>query len=564
MKRLLNFLYGNWYGMSVCWCATGLLSLAVGLAFGGDRRLAALVNAVLFLHVVVMTLLALSAPVVSLCRRRWGRACAQIGAGLLVGLLYLAGLSLVSIAAMFSEANMDTFRSEDQAWRETKITDELPFSVGYRPAHPFLAEYEKRLTFRSGRHVPLRLDSGGAGRFAVYALGTNTFYLVEGLEHEFMRSEYRVDAAKETAEMLCGDAVWIPIPEDALEFESWGADGFSVKTPGGSRHVERGVPARGTLEGRRFLGYISTRGRFEKGGTEPVLARQAKVWNSMGLPDSLPFSLEREQGDGDRGGSFFGMRVAFPSGKWLGLWPSWRGEARDVSVYRMGDGRHLLVFQEGLRDEMLYRVDSAAGAVSAHGYGFWARLPDGTLSVSGLGRSGTEESPTGMSLTVSTERGKEQVSGTERAAEPYLGCTYLGRLEAPGRLVREENPVFAEALARTKTAGAAWDGMAEHGRFTAELERLFNADRAAFARLFESDPRWHVRTFRDSGRVERRCAFRVFSSGDESCLVRVLLNGQKPGSKLFAKGRCRDPRAGWYAASRALLAELEKAGRAAE
>ena len=406
MKRILQFLYGNWYGMPLCWCATGLLSLAVGLAFGGDRRLSALVNAVLFLHVVVMTPLALSAPVVSLCRRGWGQACAQVGAGLLAGLLYLVGLSLVSIAAMFSQANVDTFRSEDQAWRETRITDELP--------------------------------------------------------------------------------------------------------------------------------------------------------------DSLPFSLEREQGDGDQGGSFFGMRVAFPLGKWLGLWPSWRGETRDVSVYRMADGRHLLVFQEGLRDEMLYRVDSAAGAVSAHGYGFWVRLPDGTLSVSGLGRSGTEESPTGMSLTVSTERGKEQVSGTERAAEPYLGCTYLGRLEAPGRLGREENPVFAEALARTKTAGAAWDGMAEHGRFTAELDRLFKADRVAFARFFESDPRWHVRTFRDSGRVERRCVFRVFSSGDESCLVRVLLNGQKPGSKLFAKGRCRDPRAGWYAASRALLAELEKAGRAAE
>ena len=558
MKRLLNFLYGNWYGMSVCWCATGLLSLAVGLAFGGDRRLSALVNAVLFLHVIVMTLLALSAPIVSLCRRKWGRACAQIGAGFLLVPLYLAGLSLVSIAAMFSKANMDTFRSEDQPWRETKITDELPFSVGYRPAHPFLAEYEKRLAFRSGKRVALRLDSGGAGDFAVYALGPDSFYLVEGLEHEFMRCEYRVNVKTETVEMLCGDVVWVQIPDDTLEFESWGADGFFVKTPGGRRSVESGVPAEGTLEGRRFLGYITRRGKFNPGGEEPNLpARPGKQWEAFGSLDQVPVSVEREKLRSRRGVSagreFLEARVVLPSGRNFSFWSFWSDEPYWVSVYGLAAGGYLLVPREGKEPRQVYRVDPAAGTLDCLSYGHWVRVPDDAFALRGMGPcSDAGGGAKGSRITVSTPHGKRDVQGTEPEGTPFLGARYLGRIGPDGSRAAADDPVFAEALARTKVMGASWNAKAELDQFNALFDRLFKERLAELTKHMENSPDWVVAEERN-----HRCAFRILHAGDETVAVRLNLNGKKPGSSIAAKGRCRNHEAGWYAAAKALVAELE-------
>ena len=84
----------------------------------------------------------------------------------------------------------------------TNETSSLEFAVEYRPAHPFLAEYDKTVVFKSGKRIGVWMDTGGAGPFAVYRLQTGEYYLVDGLEFDFIRNDYRVNVTNETAEIL--------------------------------------------------------------------------------------------------------------------------------------------------------------------------------------------------------------------------------------------------------------------------------------------------------------------------------------------------------------------------
>lgn len=559
IEKARGFLYGTWYGMAACWCAVGAVALVLGGILGGDRRVAPVVNLLLLFHLLVLTPLAMSAPIVSVCRRRWGRAIAQICVGLLAGILYVFGLLFASVSAMFSEANMETFKTEEQPWRASRITDEVPFSVEYRNAHPFLAEYEKRLTFRSGRHVPLRLDSGGAGKLAVYALGPDTYYLVEGLENEFMRCEYRVNVVSERVEMLCGDSVWIPIPAGAVEISSWGPDGIYVKTLMGEGRSERGEPAEGTLDGRRFLGYIGPWGNFERGGDEPApVRRTVKQWDSLGFAEGLPFTVEFERPKLANGGpawrEFIAYRIAFRSGRWVGLWSTWSDEPHEVSVYKTPAGNFLAVVKEGRQSQWVFRVDAAREAVSCVCENCWVTLPEGTRAIRMAGpTTGADGHSRAAKLNIATSHGLESVQGDEPAGSVFLGCTRLGRLEEGGRLVHGDDGVFAEALSRTKIAGTAWNAKAELDRFTAMFNGIFRERVDELARYTEASPDWIVAEER-----KHRCAFRVFHAGDESCAVRLNLNGKKPGFSILAKGRCHNHEAGWYAAALALVAELSR------
>lgn len=71
MNRTLRFLYDTWYGMLAAWCATGLLSLVVGFGLRDSTTLAWLVNSIVASHILVVTPLALLAPIVFVCRRKW-------------------------------------------------------------------------------------------------------------------------------------------------------------------------------------------------------------------------------------------------------------------------------------------------------------------------------------------------------------------------------------------------------------------------------------------------------------------------------------------------------------
>lgn len=94
---------------------------------------------------------------------------------------------------------------ESRQWVAAGMTDQMPFAIEYKAAHPFLAEYNKRIAFKSGKRVSIEMDTGGAGRCAVYALGNGRYYLADGFESEQFKYDYIVDVQKETVRQ--GNAV---------------------------------------------------------------------------------------------------------------------------------------------------------------------------------------------------------------------------------------------------------------------------------------------------------------------------------------------------------------------
>ena len=168
----------------------------------------------------------------SLWTKRVGRAVGQL-------LLSLVTFGVASV--LLAVVNVFTFevalehRGPDKGWWSVGPNEQVPFAVEYRSLHPFLAEYERRITFRSGRHVNLDADTGGAGAFAVFELAPTLFYLVDGLEHDFVRREYRIDVKNETA---------------------------------AGKMSQVGV----ALSHRRYLGKICPSGKFEQGGIAPDVA----------------------------------------------------------------------------------------------------------------------------------------------------------------------------------------------------------------------------------------------------------------------------------------------------
>ena len=167
------------------------------------------------------------------------------------------------------------FRRSEQPWRGTKTCETLPFSVEYRHAHPFLAEYDKRILFKSGKRVGILNDTGGAGDFAVYALRDGRIYLIDGLDCPFIRSEYRVDSVAESVEKKCV-GTWIRIPDGSLGITSWSDFDLTVETADGDRMIKGGVPVGESLTGKRYLGRITPRGELIIGGPEPETKEETR------------------------------------------------------------------------------------------------------------------------------------------------------------------------------------------------------------------------------------------------------------------------------------------------
>ncbi len=68
-----------------------------------------------------------------------------------------------------------TWKQEDEKPRMAGVPGEdgkTAFSVEYINAHPFLAEYDKTIVFKSGKRIGVGMDTGGAGAFAGYRLGS--------------------------------------------------------------------------------------------------------------------------------------------------------------------------------------------------------------------------------------------------------------------------------------------------------------------------------------------------------------------------------------------------------
>ena len=133
----------------------------------------------------------------------------------------------------------------------------VPFAVEYQRAPAMSSEYFRRVTFASGKHVGIAMDTGGHAALAVYALGDGTHALMDRA-----RDLFRVDAEHETVDAEYGGR-WFRLPDGTEEVRGWGTGGVDVVLENGERQlVADGVPVGERLDGRRMVGKFVPYGRF--------------------------------------------------------------------------------------------------------------------------------------------------------------------------------------------------------------------------------------------------------------------------------------------------------------
>ena len=410
MKSLFRWLvwfeFKTTLGPIAVWAAASAVFLA-GLVLGDALGLSMAVG----WFVIVVWLLAgvagFAAFIVSLISGHPGRALVQF-------ILWIAGFIVFFIAFFFARAfgMMVTERltNGEGGWEASEITAQIPFSVEYKWAHPFLAEYDKRIAFKSGKKIGVWMDTGGGGPFAVYALGDGKFYLADGVDCDFMRNDYRVDVAAETVEINL-NGIWAKIPDGTKCVTGKGSDSLSVKTETEeNKHVtiSGGEPIGTTLENRRFLGFIDSHGEFEASTNDPFTGEDGKRrmgfemgWKSCGLTNKVPFEIEvgKRLNQSSR-------RVRFKSGKTLGIEHEiWN--TSPYAIYSIGVDEYNVVNRCD-REELWqrsYRVNVSNETIDVETDGQWLRLPDGALSVESLGWGGNKDGTKTYHVEVRTAKG---------------------------------------------------------------------------------------------------------------------------------------------------------------
>ena len=167
-------------------------------------------------------------------------------------------------------------------WRGDEPTKEVPFTVEFRTAHAFLAEYDRRIVFKSGKHVNLWPDTGDAGKFALYRLADGSYYLVDGLRFSANRCEYHVDTSGENVDLV-KRGFFYRIPERGiLAGVGWSDQDNDMMTlsmvdenandlNGECEYVRvKGRSVGDVLTKRRFLGFVDTHGSFSSSTDDPL------------------------------------------------------------------------------------------------------------------------------------------------------------------------------------------------------------------------------------------------------------------------------------------------------
>lgn len=540
MKKIARFIIEKWYGAAVAWLCWGAVVLVYCLIAGPYRCVGYLTTAMIGLH-GIGALVLLAVVVHSLVKRRWGRAVGQFLLGLGAVVVYGVALIAVSLVTTFSERNMNDFDRTKEPWYGTKPCETVPFGVEFRIAHPFLAEYSRRVVFKSGKPVMLNQDTGGAGEFAIYALKDGNFLLMDGLRMLQHRNEYRVNASVESVERRCG-RTWVRIPDDTLDIYSWNSESFGVKTTdGGDRSCKGGASVGDTLESKRYLGRVTTKGEFVAGGEEPYIEKNETSWKSSEITDTIPFAYETGKSKTEDSLS----RIGFKSGKKVVLMGDWRHGTHEV--YRMEDGRFILSEQEGTMWESTYVIDATEESVSTCRKGFVARIPDNATRLCGVA-----EGKGRGSIEVETEKGKVVVRSEERIAAPYLGSEHLGRIESDGSFTPSSDAAFATALQRATSASSEWDDAAESRKMGAVINEILKGDRKAVKERIGALPGWEVSYAGKRGYL----ACRVFHSGKDSCVVSFGIDEEKPVCIVSARGRSANEKAAHSAAAIAAAEEL--------
>lgn len=371
MKKIAKFAFDTAFGPFVVWCGAALLLFAAIVMSSLFGKLGTAIVNVMLVVQVAAALVGVAAFIVSLAAHQFGRALGQFFLGIAGLLLFCMGLA----ASTFASWSLSVGNPTCGPARIASVTNEtaaLAFAVEYRPAHPFLAEYDKCIVFPSGKRIGVWMDTGGAGAFAVYRLPTGEYYLVDGLEHDFIRSDYRVNVTNETVEMMCDDK-WFEIPDGALAVTCYSNMGVTIKTADGEKSVnDDGISVGDSLKGRIYLGLLSPRGDFEPGEGDPFADIVEPKWNPVkldtrygkaGIDGEVPFSLECKRW---KGSHFY--RLAFASGARVELGYNIGSGDGGYSLYALDDGRYHLVEVRETEDDKWrkkWRIDAAGETVHA-------------------------------------------------------------------------------------------------------------------------------------------------------------------------------------------------------
>ena len=437
MKKIARFVFETAYGPFVAWCAAAFALLA-SVALSSPLGIVGSVLVWVMLAVfAVVTLAAIFAFFSALTNHRWGWALLQFFLGLVGAFLFAVGFVVAVIAGHGLSYATSTGGAAGCVTEAKDGADVLAFSVEYKPAHPFLAEYDKCVVFPSGKRIGVWMDTGGAGPFAVYRLPTGEYYLVDGLEHDFIRNDYRVNVTNETVEIMC-DETWVKIPEGTLKVDGRSGDSIMVKTADGEKWAEGGMAVGDSLKGRVYVGLLYPSGRFEPGEGDPFMDIIEPKWKTVKMDGGeVPFSLECK-----RWKSSHYYRLVFASGARIALGSDGCISEVGYSLYALKDGRYHL-FNAGQKDVSWreeWRIDVAGETVEIMfkdhwgKYGdLWVKIPSGATFVDGgISISGGENGkPLSVSIKVDTEGGKVTGHDFEPVGDSLSNAKFIGTFHPP-------------------------------------------------------------------------------------------------------------------------------------
>lgn len=274
--QIREFLSRTGLGMFLVWgCAAVLFLVAVAFSpFWGKADMVVGVAATGVL--AVASLWYVLVFLVTLAKRQWKKSAIMFVSGGVGACLLAVGFGFaIALNFGFALVNWEKGKENPRLVGVPGEDGKTAFSVEYINAHPFLAEYDKTIVFKSGKRIGVYMDTGGAGPFAVYRLPTGEYYLVDGLKHNFIRNNYRVNVTNETVEMMTADTFWIRIPDGTLAVVGGGGNSIEVNTADEKyKNVEGQLISVGdSLSRRKYLGLIHPRGEFEKSddGKDPYV-----------------------------------------------------------------------------------------------------------------------------------------------------------------------------------------------------------------------------------------------------------------------------------------------------
>ena len=437
MKKFVRFALKTAFGPFVIWCGMAFLLFAAYALSPVLGSFGIILTNMMVIMLLVATVVNVAAIVISLVEHQSGRGLAQL-------LLALAGLPIFFFGLLFSFVTEGVIAhatssgyAEVRCASVTNETAALEFAVEYKPAHPFLAEYDKCVVFPSGKRIGVWMDTGGAGAFAVYRLPTGEYYLVDGLEHDFIRNDYRVNTTNETVEMMC-DETWVKIPDKTLKVDGSSSDSIFVKTEDGEKSVNGGTPVGDSLKGRVYVGLLYPKGDFEPGTGDPFADIIEPKWKPVKLDGGeVPFTLECKRWKGSHH-----YRLAFASGARIVLGSnSCTGEG-GYSLYALEDGRYHLydARQKDISWRKEWRVDAKGEVVEVMlkdhqgKYGdLWVKIPKGAILYhNSIGVSGGENGkPLSISIDVNTENGKVTGHDFVPVGDSLSNAKFIGTYQPP-------------------------------------------------------------------------------------------------------------------------------------